>query len=166
MKWRRGFIGILPALGVVSTLSAQVPAPDSTSEGAARTAEVVSVLESYYQALSDRDWPRFANHFWPGATIGTVWQPPDEPAPRVDLQSVQTFIDRAPEGPGSKPIFEERMIGSEVHVQGTLALVYARYRARFGDPGNVLEWEGLDAFILLEHLGEWRITALTFAPDS
>jgi hypothetical protein len=126
---------------------------------------VRSFLTSYYDALSDRDWPRFAAHFWPGATIGTVWQPPGEPAPRVDLQTVATFVERAPEGPGSKPIFEERMLDAEVHVRGNLALVYARYRARFGDENDVTEWEGLDAFTLLEHQGEWRITALTFASD-
>lgn len=50
-------------------------------------------------------------------------------------------------------------------LEGNLLTVFARYRARFGDPGNVTEWEGTDLFSLSRFSGEWRIISLSFAPD-
>lgn len=156
---------MLLLLLAVRPIGAQTVSADPAPLADKPAAEVNAFLESYYDALSDRDWGRFADHFWPGATIGTVWQPSGTDAPIVDLQTVATFVQRAPNGPDSKPIFEERMVDAEISVRGTLALVYARYRAKFGEPGSVAEWEGLDAFVLLRHEGSWRITALTFASD-
>ncbi len=147
-----------PSLAQVPALP-PVPVPDSVRS------EVLEFLASYYDAFSDREWGRFAEHFWPGATITTVWQPPGEPGPRVVVTTVPEFVEQAPAGPGSREIFEERMLSAEVRARGNLALVYAKYRARFGDPGDVMEWEGVDAFTLLEHDGEWRIVSLAFAPE-
>lgn len=126
---------------------------------------VTAFVESYYDALSDRDWERFAEHFWPGATIVTIWTPVGESAERVYPSTVSQFVDRAPEGPGSREIFEERMLSSRVSLEGNLATVFARYRARFGDPGDVMEWEGTDLFSLMRFRGEWRIVSLSFAAD-
>jgi hypothetical protein len=126
-------------------------------EGAVR-----AELEGYYADFSARDWVRFADHFWPGATITTVWQPPGEPAARVAVQTVPDFVAKAPEGPGSRPIFEERMTGLELRVHGNLAQAWARYQARFGDAANVMEWRGVDAITLFSHQGRWRIVSLAF----
>ena len=71
----------------------------------------------------------------------------------------------APQGPGSREIFEERMLAAEVHARGDLATVFARYHARFGDPGAIAEWEGIDSFSLMRHEGEWRIVALSFVSE-
>ena len=54
---------------------------------------------------------------------------------------------------------------AEVRVQGNLVQVWARYQARFGEPGNVVEWSGVDALTLMKHDGHWRIVALVFAAD-
>lgn len=145
---------------------AQVAELEPVAASASVRSEIVAVLTSYYDALSDRDWERFAVHFWPGATITTVWQSPDDSLPRVTSYTVPAFVEQAPEGPGSKEIFEERMLSAGVHARSGLAMVFARYRARFGDPGEIAEWEGLDAFSLMKHDGEWRIVSLSFAPDS
>lgn len=127
-------------------------------------ADLIAALESYYDALSDRDWTRFADHFWPGAVLTTVWQPPGETAARVVATSVPDFVAQAPQGPGSKPIFEERMTGAPLlRVHRDLAQAWVRYRARFGAPGDVMAWEGIDAFLLIRHEGRWRIAALAFA---
>jgi hypothetical protein len=150
---------------VPATAAAQVPALEPAPVTDSARAEVLVFLESYYDAFSDRDWDRFAEHFWPGATITTVWQPPGEPAAQVTVTTVPEFVRQAPEGPGSREIFEERMLAAELHVRGTLAQAFARYRARFGDPGEVAEWEGIDSFSLLHHDGEWRIVALSFASE-
>ena len=39
---------------------------------------------------------------------------------------------------------------AEVRVQGNLVQVWARYQARFGEPGNVVEWSGVDALTLMK----------------
>lgn len=158
------------ALAVASTLAVDsvagqvpqleaVPVPDSL-----RT-EVLEFITSYYTAFSDRDWQRFESHFWPGGTITTVWQPPGADEPQVVVTTVSDFIEQAPSGPGSREFFEERMLSAEVRARGGLAVVFAKYRARFGDPGNVSEWEGTDSFSLLKYGGEWRIVALTFEAE-
>ena len=127
--------------------------------------EVRAELLSYYADFSARDWEKFAGHFWPGATLTTVWQPPGEPAPRVVVTSIPEFIAKAPEGPGSKPIFEEKMTSAEMRIHGNLAQVWARYEAKFGEPGQVMEWSGIDAFTLMKHGGRWRIVSLAYAGE-
>lgn len=157
--------------GVLVLLFAGCGAPadeDPDTEGAADPsgrAEVLAELEAYYTDFSARDWEVFSDHFWPGATITTVWQPPEEASERVVVQTIPEFVARAPEGPGSREIFEETMQGAEVRVTGDLAQAWARYSARFGDPGEVMEWEGTDAFTLMKHDGRWRIVSLAFAGD-
>ncbi len=127
--------------------------------------ELRRVLDSYYLAFSDRDWPRFEDHFWPGATMTTIWTPPGETGPRVVASTIPEFVAQAPDGPGSREIFEESLIAAEITIEGDLAQAWVRYRARFGDPGAIAEWEGIDAFTLLNHDGEWRISSLSYVPE-
>ena len=127
--------------------------------------EVRQTLQSYYSAFSDRDWAAFEAHFWEGATLTTVWMPAGETTERVVATSVPDFVAQAPDGPGSREIFEERMTSVEITVTAGLAQAWARYHARFGDPGDVLEWEGTDAFTLLQHQGEWRIVSVAYVSD-
>lgn len=125
-------------------------------------AQVLAELEAYYRDFSARDWDAFASHFWPDATLSAVWQPPGEDGPRVVITALADFVDQAPSGPGSREIFEERMLDAEVRVQGDLAHAWATFAARFGDPGEVAEWQGIDAFTLMRHDGRWRIVALAY----
>jgi hypothetical protein len=165
--FKRVSLSILQGLAVLTAgAAAQVADLEPALVPDTVRAEIVGFLTSYYDALSDRDWGRFSAHFWPGATITTVWQAPGETTPRVTSYTVPAFIEQAPAGPGSKEIFEERMLSAEVHMRSGLGMVFARYRARFGNPGDVSEWEGLDSFALLKHAGEWRIVSLSFAPES
>ena len=158
---------------VLLTVSCVASRPDTLGSRAAAGAspeeprrEVLAALESYYTDFSARDWPAFSAHFWPGATLTTIWQPEGEPAPRVVISSIDEFVAKAPEGPGSREIFEERMESAEVRLTGDLAMVWARYTARFGDPGAVAIWRGIDAFTLMKYDGQWKIVALGFAADA
>jgi hypothetical protein len=128
----------------------------------ADTTLVLAELRSYYRDLSDRNWGLFADHFWAGATITTVWQPPGAAAPGVTYTTVPEFVAAAPQGPDSREIFEETMLDARIRVAGGLAQAWVRYHARFGDPGAVREWEGVDAFTLMRHEGRWRIVSLAF----
>ena len=50
--------------------------------------EILKEVTDYYDHMSAGDWKAYASHFWPGASITTVWQPPGEPAPRVVINSI------------------------------------------------------------------------------
>ena len=151
----------VPALAAQLWL-AGCASPQSAAE--ARGA-IRAELEAYYADFSDRDWEAFASHFWPGADITTTWQPPGEDSVRVVPTPVAEFVAQAPMGPGSREIFEERMLHAEINVFGNLAQAWVRYRARFGDPGDVSHWEGIDAFSFLRVGGDWKIASLVFAAD-
>lgn len=167
---RRSRAAILPVAGLVLA-AALAPACGTDGRGgdgspAARDS-VLAELRAYYRVLSARDWETFPDHFWPDATITTVWGPEGGPGPRVWVQTAAEFAEAGPEGPGSREIFEEEMVSHRAEVDATagVATVWADYRARFGDPGDVAEWEGTDVFTLLRHDGRWRIASLVFVPD-
>jgi hypothetical protein len=122
-------------------------------------------LEVYYRDFSAREWNAFASHFWPGADITTVWQPPGEESDRVVATTIEEFVLQAPQGPGSREVFEEWMIEADIRVQDDLAQAWVRYGARFGDPGDIDEWEGIDAITLLKHDETWKIVSLVFTSD-
>ena len=124
--------------------------------------QILTQLRQYYSDLTKRDWKAYRSHFWPGATLTTVWQPTGESTPRVVIMTLDDFIAQAPLGPDSKPIFEEKMTDADVRAYRNLAHVWARYDARFGDPGKLMEWKGIDAFTLMEHEGRWKIVSLSY----
>lgn len=164
----------IAAMVLNSLAGCQAPTPTKAereaAEAAARVleeaeAEIRAELESYYRDLSARRWNAFASHFWPGATIATIWQPKGEPRERVHVQSVAEFIAQTPEGADSKSILSERMLDAEIHVQDGLAQAWVRYEAEFGEPGEVTKWTGVDAFSIIKFDGRWRIVSLTFAPQ-
>jgi hypothetical protein len=146
-------------------------APDSVA-----AAEVRAALRTYYARFTARDWPRFRDSFWPGATITTRWTPPGERAERVVVQSVDSFVARASEGPGALAVFSERMLRADILAYGALAQAWEDvglavaatgawvvYRAEFGwRRDSVTSHHGIDAFHLMKHAGEWRIVSLTF----
>lgn len=165
----------IPVLVFLVALSACGPRPGQSSAARSHSdyldagdpvrAEILKELTDYYDRMSARDWGAYASHFWPGASITTIWQPQGEPAPRVMITSIPDFVAQTPQGPDSKPIFEERMLDADVRVTGNLAQVWASYKARFGEPGKIDEWTGIDAFTFLKHEGVWKIVGLAFSPN-
>ncbi len=164
----RVYFALITFAVVSVTCGPPAESPASQSDGASTSseAEIRHFLESYYDVFSARDWPRFAEHFWPGATMNTIWTPSGETVARVVATTIPEFVSQAPEGPGSREIFEERLVSTKIRVEGGLAQAWTEYDARFGDPGNVFEWEGVDAFTLLRHQGEWRISTLVYLANS
>jgi hypothetical protein len=133
------------------------------------SAEVVAVetaLRTYYRRFSSRSWRDFGLGFWPGATITTSWRPPGEGAERVVVQSVDDFARRAADGPGLLAAFSVEPVRLDVRAYGPLAVAWVVYRSRVGMRRDSVETHyGVDAFHLLKHRGEWRITALTFTTE-
>lgn len=168
MRRKRGRTwGAVAAMGLAVAAWAGIPdgARAQATKIAGNRAAVRAELEAYYEDLSARDWEAFADHFWPDGTLATVWRPPDEDRERVETITVEEFIERAPRGPGSKEIFEERMTSLEIRLSLPIAQARARYEARFGDPGNVREWKGTDVFTLVRHEQRWRIVSVAYAAD-
>lgn len=141
------------------------PAPVADTVAAGDREAVLREVRSYYRDFSARDWSAYAAHFWPGATMSTVWTPPGEAQPRVMVMSVPEFVRQAPLGPGSKPVFRERMLGAEVRLGRNLAHVWAHYEVQFGTPDSLAVWRGIDAFTLMAHGGRWRIAALAYTDE-
>ena len=155
---------VVPAL---AALVVGCAASDETDYGSKSEREaVLDVIETYYDDFSARDWLAYAEHFWPGADITTVWRQPGEASDRVIPTTIEDFVAQAPAGPGSKPVFEERPLAAEIRVFDNLAQAWVRYGARFGDPDSIQYWEGIDAFTLLHHEGAWKITSLAFTNES
>ncbi len=157
-RWFLLLVVVLSGWGAAQPLSGRQTQKDDK----AAKEDVPKELRQYYADLSARDWKAFADHFWPGATITTIWQPEGEMAQRVFVSTIPEFVAEAPKGPGSKAIFEEKMTGATVRLKGNLAQVWAGYEAKFGEPGKVAEWTGTDAFTLMKHEGRWRIVSLVF----
>ncbi len=125
--------------------------------------EILGELERYYTDFSARDWTAFSAHFWPGAVVTTIWQPPGEPALRVVTITVPDFVARAPNGPGSKPIFEEKIDGKiELRLHTNLVQAWVPYAVRFGDSAKVDTWKGYDAITLMRHENRWRIASIGY----
>ncbi len=128
-------------------------------------AVIEDLVEDYYETMTRRDWPQYEKHFWPGATLTTAWQPPGESSSQVIPTTIEAFIDQTHVGPDSAPIFEEHLLEQEATVRGSIAVVFAKYEARFGSEDSVMSWRGTDAFTWLNHQDEWRIAALVYSNE-
>jgi len=155
-------VAAVAAMLVACRLEVAPPRERVPSTRGADTTMILAELRTYYRDFSARNWTAFAGHFWTGADITTVWQPPGEDTGRVVATSIPEFVAQAPRGPDSRAIFEERMLDARITTTGDLAQAWVRYRAAFGNPGRVSEWDGTDAFTLLRHGGRWRIASLVF----
>jgi hypothetical protein len=129
-----------------------------TPEGAA----VEEKLKAYYTDMSNRDWKKYRQHFWDGATITTAWRQPADSLATVDITTIEDFIKETPRGPDSQPVFEERMKNSTIQVRGNLAEAWVDYDAKFGKEDSIAQWSGTDVFTFLRHRGEWKIVSLVF----
>jgi len=93
---RAGWIALVVVLGGCAIEYAPPDEPRARMAPDADTTLVLAELRSYYRDFSDRNWTLFADHFWSGATITTVWQPPGADAPRVTTTTIPEFVAVAP----------------------------------------------------------------------
>ena len=164
-------LAVLAAAGCAATGPAKPAGTDplrSTADRINRERQrviILSELAGYYRDLSARDWDGVASHFWRGAVVTTVWQPDGESERRVDFISVPEFIAAIDPGPDGEVFFEEHLTNAEVHFEGNVAVVWAEYQARLGEPGDIRQWTGIDAFTLIKHVGIWKSTSMAFAAE-
>jgi hypothetical protein len=115
--------------------------------------------------MSAREWEKYREFFWPKATLTTVWKAPDDSIQTMHISTIGEFISKTFEGPDSQPIFEEKMHSCQLEVRNNLAVVWAKYSAKFGTKGDLNEWEGTDLFTLMRHQNQWKIVSLAFESD-
>ena len=138
------------------------PGPETNS---GEIQEIRDMLTRYYADMSRRDWTKYKSYFWDSATITTVWQKPGDSSEKVNIITINEFIRQTPNGPDSKPVFEETMTGVEITVKKDLAIAWADYHAKFGTKDSLAVWTGKDLFSIMRHRGEWKIVSLSFEKE-
>lgn len=124
------------------------------------TKRLKTFLKDYYQSMSDRNWSEYKKFFWNQATLTTTWQKPGDSFTDVHITSIENFISQAHLGPGSKPIFEEKMISDPIIlIEKNIATVWADYHVKFGTKDSLMEWSGKDVFTLMKHNDQWKIVS-------
>ena len=137
--------------------SQQIPTSDITID------TLHNFLKGYYDVMSSRKWLEYRNFFWDNATLTTAWQPPGASGPRVAIITIDEFITQTPQGPDSKPIFEEKMTSApEIQITNNIAVAKAAYEVKFGTKDTLMKWKGLDVFTLMRHNGKWKIVSVVY----
>ncbi len=132
------------------------------------SAEVYAALRLYYARLTSRDWTVLAESFWPQATIATVMRLAADSADSVHIVAIEDFVVLATrhgihDCPAS---FSDEIARANVVTYGPLADAWVTYRARCGvTRESTAVHYGMDAFHLMKHHGEWRVTGLTFTME-
>jgi hypothetical protein len=138
---------------------------DSDKPPTQENTEINAFLENYYRTFSQRDWEAYKDFFIDEAILTTIWQSEEDSVPVIFTNTISQFIEQTGAGPDSQPIFEERMVSSEIKVQNGLASAWVAYKAKFGSEENLMEWSGLDLFSLIKHENRWYIASLTYVSD-
>jgi len=127
--------------------------------------EIKGLLDDYYNTMSARDWKIYKNFFSNEATLTTIWQEEADTIPKILTTSISDFIAQTKDGPDSQPIFEEKMLSSEIAVKNNLAQVWVNYEAKFGSKDSLIEWKGTDLFSFIRHNNEWKIVSILFESE-
>ncbi len=150
--------------------SGRPPEPGAAAAAAdsVASAEVYAALRLYYARLTSRDWKVLAESFWPQATITTIMRPAADSADTVYTVAIEDFVERATrhgirDCPAS---FSDEIAHANIVTYGPLADAWVTYRAHCGvTRDSTAVHYGMDAFHLMKHRGEWRVTGLTFTME-
>jgi hypothetical protein len=104
----RSFLSIFVSLLVVVSACGKKESKGVNSTSSEQ--EIYSILENYYETMSDRDWKLYADFFSTKATLTTLWEAPADSFPKVTTYTIDDFLSQTKDGPDSQPIFEERML--------------------------------------------------------
>lgn len=145
------------AAPVVSTPS-EPPAEPSV---APQEREVRQLLDAFYRDFAAGDWPRVADHFWPGATLVTIRSPSLGAPPTVVVLRIEDYVARQGAGGRAAPLKLE-MRTQRIETLGSIGSAVAQYDALDPSGAQSQGWRGADMFSLVLHDGQWRIASLVF----
>ncbi len=123
------------------------------------TAEVTAALKLYYARVTARRWHALARSFWPRVTISAI-------RGGVETSPIELMIKRAAGMKDCPVSMAAEMLRANVQAYGPLADAWVTYRVRCGvRRDSVTTHYGIDAFHLLRHGGEWRISSLSYTHE-
>lgn len=141
-------LGLGALLLVPAPAWAQQPAPDP------ERAAVLATVHRLFDAMRTGDSAAVRAVFHPAALLATAFFRQGSPVLQVD--TLEAFI-RAVGTPHSE-VWDERLHGEEVRIDGPLAAVWTGYSFFAGDKFSHC---GVDAFHLARGAEGWRIIALS-----
>ena len=147
----------------------ETPVDDSDTqapEPAEKADEIRALLEHYYADFGGRDWKQFETHFWAGATIVAIRQPPGGGPERVVSTPIATYIEEMQKQGDAGDRIEFAIAAATIERDGVVALARVSYSARASEQTEPQPWRGSDVFLLMSHENAWRIASLAFGtPD-
>ncbi|GLC24426.1 hypothetical protein rosag_09390 [Roseisolibacter agri] len=147
---------LLATLLAAAPLAAQAPAAAApTFDPAADRAAALAVVKRLFDAMRAGDSATVRAVFHPQALLSSALVGRDG-TPQVRVDSLASFV-RAVGTPHAE-VWDERISGEIVQVDGPMATVWTRYAFY---AGTKFSHCGVDAFTLARTGTEWRILALT-----
>ena len=136
-------------VGVAGTANAQAATTHSADSAAA-----LKVAVSIFDAMRKRDTTMARAAFAPDARLTTVGMT-REGTPRVQSEKVDVMVNALAQP--SDSVWDERIYGPEVRIDGNLATIWMEYDFYLGSQFSHC---GVDAFQLAKHPEGWKIVAL------
>lgn len=148
---RRRFLAVPVALLLPALLAAQqAPSPQPAT---ASESDVMRVVHAVFEGMRRVDSAMVRPLFHPQARLISVGM--REGAPVVRIESVEGFIQSV--GRPRSEVWDERLSGEKVEIDGALASVWVDYEFYRGTTRNHC---GVDHFLLVKDAGAWRIVEL------
>ncbi len=167
---RRALLGFgLPGLLVCASCRIEraeagrpgLPAVAASSADSLATAQVMAALRLYYTRLSGRELRVVSRSFWPGATITSIMRAASDAADSVHTVAIADLAGRGRAARECRAGFSDEIARATIATYGPLAQAWVTYRARCGlTRDSTATHYGVDAFLLLQFGGEWRISGL------
>jgi putative lumazine-binding protein len=144
----------LAALALLA-LAPAAPLRAQQTTGAAAEAEVAAVIRRLFDGMRAGDSTVVRSVFHPAARLMTTGVRPDgQPVVRAD--SIDAFVRAV--GTPHEQVWDERIDGLEVRVDGPLATAWMRYTFYAGDR---LSHCGVNAFQLFRAAEGWKVIQIT-----
>jgi hypothetical protein len=151
---------------LLAVLAAGCRIEDRTPTGSRRDEDAIrSVLATYYQSLSARDWSGSRALFWDSATVAIRHAAPD--SAWRDFRSADAYhqyLARTYAGDRSR-VIAVRMFRLDTRQQGDLASAWVITRRRPVAGEGRDEVGTADNVLLRRRGGSWRIVSLASTPD-
>jgi hypothetical protein len=140
--------------------------PAAAVPDSAVTAQIDATLRLYYARATTGDLADLGRSFWRGATITSIMRTTTDTAARVRPVAIEDLVQRGRAARACPVSFAYEMVRATVETYGPLAEAWAVYRWRCGvSPDSTATSYGVDAFLLMHHDGEWRISSLALTPE-
>lgn len=145
-RFTGGLVLVVLAGAGAAPAGAQHPGPEREA--------VLATVHRLFDGMRTGDSAAVRSSFHPAALLATALERPGGPLVRID--TLDAFVRAV--GTPRDEVWDERISGTEVRIDGPLASVWTEYAFYAGER---LSHCGVDAFQLARGADGWRILALT-----